>query len=183
MGAWENLLNKFKKPKEEESKEPSKDVDSQLGTTVQPNSSNDELYKQLEQNVEQQNQSIQDLYGGVKAQQKEADIARRYQEMVEKKAIQKRTPSISKDTRGVNDLNNEYQEAIAIMQAVLNDTTPMEESPRMKSAEAQKLTFAKLARKAQERTASDLSELSKGEPKKEDGDKLTLDDLLNGPML
>lgn len=33
-----------------------------------------------------------------------------------------------------------------------------EESPRMKSAEAQKLTFAKLARKAQERTASDLSE-------------------------
>ena len=103
--------------------------------------------------------------------------------MVEKKAIQKRTPSISKDTRGVNDLKNEYQEAIAIMQAVLSDTTPMEDSPRMKSAEAPKLTFAKLARKAQERTASDLSELSKSEPKKEDGDELPFDDLFNGPML
>ena len=184
MGVFDNFLNKFKKPKEEESKEPSKDVDSQLGTTVQPTSSKDELYEQLEQNVEQQNQFIQDLYGGASAQQKNADIAIRYKKMLERRAAKKVDSSVpatssqeAMDEIEREDVDTRYQEAIIAMGAVLKDTSTMDVSARMKSMEAQKLTFAQIARQARERIDSDLGERSNKKTSSKDGDKPPFDDL------
>ena len=184
MGVWENLLNKFKKPKEEESEEPSKDVESQLGTTISTASTTSDLYKQLEQNAEQQNQFIQDLYGGAKAQQDVADIARRYEEMKKRRASKQNAQSVSikpnEEELGKpeeEDLDTKYQEALAIMQAIMKDTTPMEVSPRIKSPEAINIKFFKLARQARERMDRELGEQSNNKTSSNDGDKPPFDDL------
>jgi hypothetical protein len=200
MEFWDDFLNIFKKPKEEESKGPSKDVESQLGTTISTASTTSDLYEQLEQAVKQQNQSIQDLCGGVKAQQKITDIAGSYQKMPERRAakeakeVDSSVPATSsqeaRDEIKSEDSYTRYQQAIVAMEAVLKGTSTMDESARMKSMEAPKPTFAQLARQAKERTDRDLGERSNQKTSSKDGDKpplkpkepMSLDDLLSGAM-
>lgn len=183
MGVFDNLLNKFKKPKEEESKEPNKDVESQLGTTTSTVSSMNSFNGQLNQIIEEQNQFIQDLYGGDKAKQDVADIARRYEEMKKRRASKQKAQSVSikqnEEELGKpeeEDLDTKYQEALAVMQAIMEDTTPMEVYPRMKSPEAINVKFFELARQARERMDRELGEQSNDKTSSKDGDKPPFDD-------
>ena len=63
------------------------------------------------------------------------------------------------------------------MQAIMEDTTPMEESPRMKSPEAINIKFFELARQARKRMDRELGEQSNDKTSSKDGDKPPFDDL------